>query len=141
MFDLVADVESYPEFLPGCTGAQVHARGGDTVEASIALSQGPLKTEFRTANHEQRPRRITMALRVREPGRRCSARPAIRGALQPARRCLREARQAETRVEPAGGLQAVSPNGTSLRIAATLSFSKNRMSQRFSSRPVLPRRR
>jgi ribosome-associated toxin RatA of RatAB toxin-antitoxin module len=63
MFDLVADVESYPEFLPGCTGAQVHARGGDTVEASIALSQGPLKTEFRTANHEQRPRRITMALR------------------------------------------------------------------------------
>lgn len=63
MFDLVADVESYPLFLPGCTGARVHGREGDTVEASIAIAQGPLKTEFRTANREERPRRITMALR------------------------------------------------------------------------------
>lgn len=63
MFDLVADVESYPLFLPGCTGARIHSREGDTVEATIALAQGPLKTEFRTANLQERPRRITMVLR------------------------------------------------------------------------------
>lgn len=63
MFDLVADVESYPEFLPGCTGARVHGRTGEEVEASIALAQGPLKTEFRTVNRQDRPRRITMVLR------------------------------------------------------------------------------
>lgn len=62
MFDLVADVESYPLFLPGCTGARIHSREADTVQASIALAQGPLKTEFCTVNVQERPRRITMAL-------------------------------------------------------------------------------
>jgi ribosome-associated toxin RatA of RatAB toxin-antitoxin module len=63
MFDLVADVESYPQFLPGCTGARIHSREDDRVEASIALAQGPLKTEFRTTNLQERPRQITMALK------------------------------------------------------------------------------
>jgi ribosome-associated toxin RatA of RatAB toxin-antitoxin module len=62
MFDLVADVEAYPEFLPGCSGARIHARDGEEVEASIALSRGVLQTEFRTRNRLERPRRITMAL-------------------------------------------------------------------------------
>lgn len=62
MFDLVADVEAYPHFLPGCCGSTVHERNGDSVVASIALAQGPLKTEFRTRNRLQRPVRIEMAL-------------------------------------------------------------------------------
>lgn len=62
MFDLVADVESYPQFLPGCSGARVHSREGDCVQASIALAQGPLQTQFRTRNVLERPRRLTMAL-------------------------------------------------------------------------------
>ena len=33
MYDLVADDERYPEFLPGCTGARVHERDGGRVEA------------------------------------------------------------------------------------------------------------
>lgn len=63
MFDLVADVESYPQFLPGCSAAHVHARDGSRVLASIALAQGPLKLEFQTCNQMTRPNRITMALR------------------------------------------------------------------------------
>jgi ribosome-associated toxin RatA of RatAB toxin-antitoxin module len=50
MFDLVADVASYPEFLPGCTGTRVHHAEGPYVVASIALARGPLRTEFRTRN-------------------------------------------------------------------------------------------
>jgi ribosome-associated toxin RatA of RatAB toxin-antitoxin module len=62
MFDLVADVEAYPQFLPGCCGSRIHERLGEEVVASIALSQGPLKTEFGTRNRLDRPSRITMAL-------------------------------------------------------------------------------
>ena len=62
MFDLVADVESYPQFLPGCTGAAVRSRDGEEVVASIALSQGPLKTEFTTRNRLTRPGSIAMML-------------------------------------------------------------------------------
>lgn len=62
MFDLVADVESYPQFLPGCTGATIHAREGNTVDASLTLAQGPLKTEFGTRNALERPGRMGMTL-------------------------------------------------------------------------------
>ena len=62
MFDLVADVESYPEFLPGCTGATVLDRSGDEMLASLTLSQGALKAQFSTRNRLQRPERMTLAL-------------------------------------------------------------------------------
>lgn len=62
MFDLVADVEAYPQFLPACTGAAVHSRDGEEIVASIALSRGPLKTEFTTRNRLTRPGSIAMLL-------------------------------------------------------------------------------
>jgi ribosome-associated toxin RatA of RatAB toxin-antitoxin module len=62
MFDLVADVTRYPEFLPGCTGAVVHGADGDRVVASIALARGPLRTQFRTRNVLDRGRSIDMLL-------------------------------------------------------------------------------
>jgi len=62
MYDLVADVERYPEFLPGCTGARVHERDGGRVVASIALASGPLRTEFRTRNVLEEGRTIHMVL-------------------------------------------------------------------------------
>ena len=62
MFDLVADVESYPQFLPGCSGARVVSRDGNRVVGSVALAQGPLKMEFTTCNELARPRRISMEL-------------------------------------------------------------------------------
>ena len=36
MYRLVADLESYPEFLPGCTGSAVLSREPDAVVASLA---------------------------------------------------------------------------------------------------------
>nr|AIA17590.1 Polyketide cyclase / dehydrase and lipid transport [uncultured bacterium] len=62
MFDLVADVESYPAFLPGCTDSCVHSRSVNEVVASIAVAKGPLKTEFRTRNTLVDGRRIVMEL-------------------------------------------------------------------------------
>lgn len=50
MYALVADVESYPEFLPWCTGAVVHLREGEIVEASIEMEKAGLRKSFRTRN-------------------------------------------------------------------------------------------
>lgn len=50
MYALVADVESYPDFLPWCSDVEVHYREGDVVEATLELHRGGLKKRFRTRN-------------------------------------------------------------------------------------------
>ncbi|MGI9272526.1 MAG: type II toxin-antitoxin system RatA family toxin [Woeseiaceae bacterium] len=50
MFSLVDDIESYPEFLPWCSGAEVHSRQDDIVEATLSLQLGELRKQFRTRN-------------------------------------------------------------------------------------------
>lgn len=50
MFDLVADVERYPEFLPWCTAATVLEREGERVTAQLALSRGRASARFTTLN-------------------------------------------------------------------------------------------
>ncbi len=67
MFDLVADVESYAEFLPWCTDGKIlsgPADGdeGNEVVARLGLSQGPLTGHFTTRNRMERPHRIAMTL-------------------------------------------------------------------------------
>jgi ribosome-associated toxin RatA of RatAB toxin-antitoxin module len=62
MFALVADVESYPQFLPACTNARIHERSDTEVVASIAFAQGPLRTEFRTRNRLVAGQSISMEL-------------------------------------------------------------------------------
>lgn len=62
MFDLVADVESYPAFLPGCVGATLKSSPGNEVLATLRLKRGLLATEFTTRNQLDRPRRISMEL-------------------------------------------------------------------------------
>ena len=50
MYALVADVESYPSFLPWCNDAVVNLRDGDTVEGTLELHRGGLSKHFRTRN-------------------------------------------------------------------------------------------
>lgn len=50
MFDLVADVERYPEFLPWCARAEVLAREGEHVVARLVLAHSRARTEFTTRN-------------------------------------------------------------------------------------------
>lgn len=53
MFALVDDVESYPEFLPWCTAAEVHKRADEVVEASLELHKGAVTKRFTTRNRRQ----------------------------------------------------------------------------------------
>ncbi|HSF77499.1 MAG TPA: type II toxin-antitoxin system RatA family toxin, partial [Steroidobacteraceae bacterium] len=50
MYDLVADVERYPEFLPWCTAAEVLSRDGEDVTARLALARGRASAQFTTRN-------------------------------------------------------------------------------------------
>jgi ribosome-associated toxin RatA of RatAB toxin-antitoxin module len=62
MYALVADLEAYPEFLPGCTGSAVLERQADSLLASLALSKGPFQASFTTRNVLEPPRRMSMDL-------------------------------------------------------------------------------
>ena len=62
IFDLVADIERYPEFLEGCVGADILEREGDTVTASLRLSKAGIRHGFTTCNTLQRPQRMTLTL-------------------------------------------------------------------------------
>jgi len=62
MFDLINDVERYPEFVPGCAAAEVLERGQDSLRARLTVGSGPLRTSFVTRNRLLAPHRIDMEL-------------------------------------------------------------------------------
>ena len=62
MYDLVNDIEAYPQFLPWCTAAQIVSRNDNTLRARIALAKGKIKQSFTTANTLQPGRAIHMRL-------------------------------------------------------------------------------
>lgn len=62
MFDLVNDIEAYPQYMDGCTGATILRRGDDWLEARLELSKAGITQVFVTRNQLQAPERMTMAL-------------------------------------------------------------------------------
>lgn len=50
MFDLVADVESYPEFLPWCEAASIESQKGNEMLATITIGLHNLNSAFTTRN-------------------------------------------------------------------------------------------
>jgi ribosome-associated toxin RatA of RatAB toxin-antitoxin module len=62
VYRLVDDIERYPEFVPGCTAAQVLQRSAQEVVARLAVRRGPLRTEFTTRNRLLPDRNIHMLL-------------------------------------------------------------------------------
>jgi len=46
LFDLVADVESYPEFLPWCIGARIRKQEGDTLTADLVIGFKMIRERF-----------------------------------------------------------------------------------------------
>ncbi|MGH8141274.1 MAG: type II toxin-antitoxin system RatA family toxin [Steroidobacteraceae bacterium] len=62
LYQLVRDVERYPEFVPGCTSAQVLERGEGEMVARLAVRRGPLRTEFTTRNQLDPGRGVHMQL-------------------------------------------------------------------------------
>ena len=61
-FALVADVASYPEFVPLCHAAEVRPLGEGMVEASLRMARGPIRFWLTTRNREVAPSRIEMRL-------------------------------------------------------------------------------
>ena len=62
MFDLVIDVERYPEFLPWVAGARLHEKSGIDLRASMEMQKGGVRERFSTRNQFERPRFMTMQL-------------------------------------------------------------------------------
>ena len=62
MFDLINDVERYPEFLPWCAKTEVVSRTEEELVATLFLSKGGLNYSFTTRNQLTRPTRMTLVL-------------------------------------------------------------------------------
>lgn len=69
MFDLVNDVEAYPQFLHWCRGARIERRDGATIEAVLDIGISGIHKSFRTRNTLQAPDAIEIEL-VSGPFRR-----------------------------------------------------------------------
>jgi coenzyme Q-binding protein COQ10 len=61
LFDLVADVGKYPEFLPWCVGARVKSRTEHELVADLTIGFGPFRESFTSRVTLERPGRIRVS--------------------------------------------------------------------------------
>ena len=62
VFSLVNDVESYPQYMDGCVGAEVLRREPDLLEARLDLAKGGIAQSFATRNRMVPGRSIVLEL-------------------------------------------------------------------------------
>ena len=62
MFDLVNDVSTYSEFLPGCTGTRVIAESDSEMTAAVDVSKAGISKTFTTKNSLIRGEEVKMNL-------------------------------------------------------------------------------
>lgn len=62
MYQLVADIEAYPDFLPWCANATILKRSAEEVEATLSLAKGPISKAFTTRNTLHPEARIELHL-------------------------------------------------------------------------------
>ena len=55
LFDLVADIERYPEFLPWCLGARVTRRDGNVIHADLIIGFRMIRERFKSRVTLDRP--------------------------------------------------------------------------------------
>ena len=60
MFQLVADVGKYPEFLPWCVGARVRTRTETELVADLTIGFGPFREKFTSRVVLDRPGRVSV---------------------------------------------------------------------------------
>ena len=61
LFDLVADVERYPEFLPWVIASHIRCRHDQTILVDMTIAAGPLRKRFSTTGVLHRPHRIDIS--------------------------------------------------------------------------------
>lgn len=62
MFDLVNDVNAYPEFLPHCSGAKILSSSGQKMTASLEIAKAGMSKWFTTENQFSGEQEIAMKL-------------------------------------------------------------------------------
>ena len=62
MYDLVNDIEAYPDFLPWCRDSKIISREQDVICASLDLAKGGIHHAFSTRNKVVPGKSIDMAL-------------------------------------------------------------------------------
>jgi ribosome-associated toxin RatA of RatAB toxin-antitoxin module len=62
LYELVARVERYPEFLPWCTESRILDAQGEVVTAKLGLASGIARASFTTRNRLDPGRSMTMSL-------------------------------------------------------------------------------
>jgi ribosome-associated toxin RatA of RatAB toxin-antitoxin module len=62
MFELINDIESYPQFVPWCSAARIVSRSAEDIVATLAIQRGALQTEFTTRNRLEPHHRVGLEL-------------------------------------------------------------------------------
>lgn len=62
MFDLVADMEAYPQFLPWCHAARIVSRGENALYGRMEVARLGVRQTFTTYNRYERNRRMDIDL-------------------------------------------------------------------------------
>lgn len=62
MFDLINDVARYPEFMAGCTHAEVLEQNADMLKARLTLAKAGVNQSFVTKNQLKAPHEMRMQL-------------------------------------------------------------------------------
>ncbi len=62
MYALVNDVESYPQFLPGCAATELISKTDEELVASLTISKIGVNQTFTTRNKLQFPDRMELSL-------------------------------------------------------------------------------
>ena len=60
MFDLVADVGKYPQFLPWCAGARVKSQTDTLLIADLTIGFGPFRESFTSRVDLDRPHKVNV---------------------------------------------------------------------------------
>ncbi|CAG7602062.1 type II toxin-antitoxin system RatA family toxin [Candidatus Vallotia tarda] len=58
MFELVTDIDDYPNFLPWCSSVEIKKQDETSVEARINIRFKGIQQNFTTYNRQKRPERI-----------------------------------------------------------------------------------
>ena len=61
LFDLVADIERYPEFLPWCVGARIRERNGNEILGDLLIGYKMVRERFTSRVVLSRPDRIDVS--------------------------------------------------------------------------------
>lgn len=60
LFDLVADIEDYPNFLPWCVGMKIISRKEEELIADLVIGYKFIRERFRSRVYLERPHAITV---------------------------------------------------------------------------------